>query len=98
MASLNEFQVNGPEWAKGCEGCQFGLAVAPEIIPMFNLPEQRAVQMDEGLIEFCNCRAGFMYRQHLRKVLNGLSLESRKNIRAFVLAERVPTVHFEGVA
>lgn len=95
-ASLKEFQVDGaPHWATGCEGCQFGLAVAPEIVPMLQLPEQRAVQMDEGLIECCNCRAGFMYRQYLRKVFNGLGMEERKNIRHFVYAARVPTVHFE---
>lgn len=97
-ASLNEFQVSGPDWAKGCEGCQFGLAVAPEIVTMLQLHEQRAVQMDEGLIEFCDCRAGFMYRQYLRKVFNAMSMETKKNVRHFVLAAIVPTVRYESEA
>lgn len=90
--------TSGPEWAKGCEACINGLVVAPEIVPELNLAEGRAIQMDEGMIEFCNCRAGHMYRQYLRKVLGGLSLESRLNYRQFVLAARVPTIHAaEGV-
>lgn len=96
MPSLSAYQIDGPEWAHGCEGCQYGLAVAPEIIRILTLAEQRAVQMDGGLIEFCNCRAGYMYRQYLRKVLSGLELQSRLNIRAIVLADQVPTIHLAG--
>lgn len=96
MDSLKEFQASGPEWSRGCESCRFGLAVAPEIIPALGLGEQRAVQMDEGMIEFCDCRAGFMYRQYLRKVLAALSMESRRSVLAHVTATRVPTIHFEG--
>lgn len=95
MASLKEYQPSGPEWARGCESCEYGLVVAPEIAPLLNTSEGRAMQMDEGMIEFCNCRAGHMYRQYLRRVLNSLSWEARKYMREFVISARVPTVHYE---
>lgn len=87
--------ASGPEWARGCEACEYGLVVAPEFVPMLNVSEGRAIQMDEGMIEFCNCRAGHMYRQYLRRVLTSINMESRRNYRHFVLAARVPTMHME---
>lgn len=92
---IKEIADLGPEWARGCEACEFGLVVAPEIAPMLNTSEGRAIQMDEDMIEFCNCRAGHMYRQHLRRVLTGINLASRKNMREFVISARVPSIHLE---
>jgi hypothetical protein len=98
-SSLNDYQIKGPAWAEGCEnGCKYGLVVAPDILPMLMLNEQRAVQMDEGLIEFCTCKAGHMYRQYLRKVLKEMKVETRRNIYAHVTAARVPTIHYEAEA
>ena len=96
MPLSSELQAEAPHWASGCESCQCGLVVAPEIIPALGLGEQRAVQMDEGMIEFCECRAGFMYRQYLRKTLNALGMETRRNIHTHVTAVRVPTIHMAG--
>lgn len=96
MALLSEFQVDGaPHWATGCESCQFGVVAAPEIVRVLNVSEGRAIQMDEGLIEFCECRAAHMYRQYLRRVLGGMSMETRRNMREFVLAANIPTIHLE---
>jgi len=91
----SDFLSSAPHFAKGCEGCTYGLAAAPEIVGMLMLPEQRAVQMDEDLIEFCNCKAGHLYRQYLRKVLNAMTMETRRNVRHYVLAALVPSVHYE---
>lgn len=85
----------GPEWAHGCEACKCGIASGPNILPMFPLFEGRAVQAHEELILFCDCRAGFMYRQRLRKIYDGMSMELRRNVLAHVHAASVPTVHGE---
>lgn len=93
MASLKEFQVEGPEWAKGCESCKFGIVLAPDILAAFPLGEGRAVQAAEGMITFCTCKAGHLYRQHLRRVYNGLGMELRRSVLEHIAANSVPTVH-----
>lgn len=97
MGTSNNLKVElkGPEWAHGCEACQFGIVAAPDILPMFPLFEGRAVQAHEELILFCDCRAGHLHRQNLRKLYNGLSMELKRNILAHVQAASVPTVHGE---
>jgi hypothetical protein len=60
--------ANAPEWAKGCERCDFGVigmehATGP--LPMFLM---RAVLAERHIIEFCDCRAGHMARQHARRI------------------------------
>lgn len=98
-ASLKDFQIEGPTWAAGCDACEFGILVAPQVIGMLPLYEQRAVANAEGLIVFCECRAAYMYRQYLRKLYNAMEMESRKNIREFLLdAMPAPTLHYEGEA
>lgn len=83
----------GPDWASGCGACAFGIVAAPDIVPALPLHESRAVQANEDMILFCDCRAGFMYRQQLRRVYNTLSMGSRQNIRAIVMAATVPSIH-----
>lgn len=97
MDSLSEFQVDssGNEWAKGCAQCNYGLIAAPEPIGALPLSEQRAVQADEDMLLFCDCRAGFMYRQYLRKVHSSLNSYSRQKIYEIVSAASVPTIHME---
>jgi hypothetical protein len=97
-SSLNDYQVNGPDWAKGCEACEFGIVAAPPILGALPLHEQRAVAHAEEMILFCECRAAYMYRQYLRKLYNAMSIETRKNVYEHLMAARVPTVHFEGAA
>lgn len=91
---MNEpITLSGPEWAYGCEACTYGIVAAPAIVPVLPLSECRAVQAHEDMILFCDCRAGFLYRQYLRKVYSTLNMGSRQNITAIVLAANVPSVH-----
>lgn len=85
----------GPDWAHGCAKCTYGLVDAPDILGMFPLAEGRAGQAAEDLLTFCDCRAGFLYRQYLRKVWAALSLTARANLREHVCAARVPSIHLE---
>lgn len=87
--------LTGPEWARGCASCAFGIVAAPEIVPALPMYESRAVQAHEDMILFCDCKAGFLYRQCLRKVYAKLSMEERRKILAWVQAAVTPTVHFE---
>lgn len=100
-SSLKDYPIDpdaAPHWAQGCESCTYGMVVAPETIGTLTLADQRAVQMDEGMIEFCNCKAGFMYRQYLRKILATMHIDTRKSYREHIQAARVPTVHYEPTA
>lgn len=85
--------LSGPEWASGCEACSYGIVAAPEIVSILPLSECRAVQAAEDMILFCDCRAGHMYRQGLRKVYAAINVHSKQNLRAIVLAAAIPTVH-----
>jgi hypothetical protein len=87
-----------PPWACGCEHCEYGYVSAPALIGALTVAEQRAVGADEGLIVFCNCRAGHLNRQYLRKVHHGLLLEQKKNYRAVLLAALEPTIHYQVTA
>lgn len=80
-------------WARGCENCKFGLTSDPGILAAFPISEGRAVQAAEGMITFCECKAGHLYRQHLRKVYNGLGMELRRGVLEHIAANSVPTVH-----
>jgi hypothetical protein len=83
----------GPEWAKGCESCKFGIVLAPDILAAFPISEGRAVQAGEGMIVFCNCKAGHLYRQHLRRVYNGLGMETVRLVLEHIASISMPTVH-----
>lgn len=93
---ISSVSLKGPDWAHGCEGCTFGVVLPPAPIPVLPLHEQRATEAAEGLLIFCECRAGFMYRQYLRKVYARIGMESRKNLRDIVMAANVPTIHMAG--
>lgn len=83
----------GPEWARGCENCQCGIVLAPDILTHFPINEGRAVQAHEELILFCTCKAGHMHRQNCRKDYNALGMELRRLILEHIAAVSVPTVH-----
>lgn len=82
------------DWARGCPHCKFGIVAAPDIVPALPLHESRAVQAHEDMILFCDCRAGFMYRQCLRRIHSTISMETRRNILAHVNAA-MPSIHGE---
>lgn len=92
---LSNASPKGPDWAHGCPGCTYGVVLPPAPIPLLPLHEQRATEAAEGLLIFCDCRAGFMYRQYLRKVYARIGMESRKNLRDIVMAANVPTIHLD---
>lgn len=88
--------LTGPDWARGCDQCSFGIVAAPDIVSALPMHESRAVQAHEDMILFCDCKAGLLYRQCLRKIYNGLSIDSRRTILAHInAATPVPTIHGE---
>jgi hypothetical protein len=80
-------------WARGCDKCHCGITNDPGILAAFPINEGRAVQAADGMIEFCNCRAGHMYRQHARHTFSAMSGELRNNIREHIASVSVPSVH-----
>jgi hypothetical protein len=82
-------------WARGCDKCKFGLASDPGILAAFPISEGRAVQAAEGMITFCGCKAGHLYRQHLRRTHSVLSMELRRNVLEHIAIMSVPTVHYD---
>lgn len=95
MDASSSLKDKAPAWASGCESCSHGIVAAPDIIPALPLYESRAVQAHEEMILFCDCRAGFMYRQCLRKIYSELSLETRRNVLAHIQAASVPSIRYE---
>ena len=96
MALLSEFKIEVPlqmQWAYGCDSCQFGLILAPALIGHVSVSEQRAIAHVDGLLLYCECQAGHMYRQHLRKVADTLNEWQRNRIRGYLALANVPTVH-----
>lgn len=83
----------GPDWSHGCEHCAYGLILAPDIIGAVSVSEQRAVAHIDNMIVYCECRAGHMYRQHLRRVSETLSEYQRNSIRGHMAVANVPTIH-----
>jgi hypothetical protein len=57
----------GPEWAKGCERCEYGITNAPDLTGAVSVSMERMVQAIEsnGRI-FCTCRAGVAARSNLK--------------------------------
>lgn len=52
-------------WAQGCEHCEFGIRRKPSDAGMpDSLHIVRPLQAVRGHIEFCQCRAGRMYRKN----------------------------------
>lgn len=83
------------DWAYGCSKCKCGIVSGADILPALSLYEGRAVQAHEELLIFCDCRAGFLYRQCLRKIYSELSLETRRNVLAHIQAASVPSIRYE---
>lgn len=91
-----DIKVAGPEWANGCEACRFGIVFAPKLTGAASLYIERAVQAHYELIAFCDCRAGLLQRQHLRRVWGTLALHPAI-VRTIVEAGNVgPTVRWAG--
>lgn len=86
---------NDQAWARGCSKCKCGIVSGADILPALSLYEGRAVQAHEELLIFCDCRAGFMYRQNLRRIYSTLSMDTRRNVLAHISAASVPSIRYE---
>lgn len=51
-----------PDWIDGCYKCSEGVIQAPPLPRREALYLERIAQMEAGEIEFCDCKAGRMYR------------------------------------
>jgi hypothetical protein len=70
----------GPEWAKGCDRCEYGIANAPDLTGAVTFYLERWVQSHEskGRI-FCDCQAGEAQRTNMRK-LAARRIEEARNL------------------
>lgn len=61
--------MQGPDWAYGCEYCDYGLISEPEalVTGYTSLYLRRAVGQHIGATKFCTCRAGLLSHQKARK-------------------------------
>jgi hypothetical protein len=71
----------GPEWAKGCDKCSYGLVSAPEMTGADAYYLERLVQAIDGDLHFCTCKAGLAYRSSLLNRRAKLIEEARKDAR-----------------
>lgn len=89
--------AGGPAWAYGCESCRYGLVNAPDVTGAVPIYEERTMHAADGLITFCNCQAGHMYRQHLRRWYSRMTDEYREYLRGVMAAHvTTPTMRYEG--
>lgn len=60
-------RLAGPEWAHGCEHCRHGIRNYTAPTGRDTLYMERLVMAVDGLLDFCDCKAGHMLRQYLRR-------------------------------
>ena len=70
--AIGDLSNPGPDtnmyWAQGCADCRYGIVLAPPRTGAVSLYAERLVQASDQSVEFCDCRAGHMARQHMRKL------------------------------
>lgn len=76
---LKTIAANGPEWARGCPQCSFGIKAAMPLTGATDLMTERIAQMDMGLVEFCGCQAGQAYKRRVTAYRDQLIDEACKN-------------------
>lgn len=81
-------EIAGPEWAVGCEKCNYGIVSAPELTRQCGLRLERVAQMELGLVEFCECQAGKRYHVSLLNLRQQYIEEARKDDRMAWCVER----------
>lgn len=62
-------EAAGPEWARGCEWCSFGIVYSPALSVNLPLSEARRAAVSDTI--FCQCKAGVTYEQFLRGQVRG---------------------------
>lgn len=74
-------QATEMQWAQGCKECTFGIVSAQELTGAASLYLERMVQMIDGDIQFCLCKAGTRYRSALMNRRQALIEEARADVR-----------------
>lgn len=80
---------NGPEWAAGCDRCEYGVVSAPPLTGACSLSLERLCQHVANEITFCDCMAGSRYRVNLQNHRQRLIEEARKDHRMEEQARRL---------
>lgn len=97
--TLKEISTNGPEWAKGCPKCKFGVAASAPLTGADHLYFERLVQASDGDLTFCDCRAGLLAKQYMKRLYRQTTSQDLGTARYKVEAAResapAPTVHME---
>lgn len=70
-----------PAWARGCESCTNGIALAPELTGAVALYLERLVQAIDGDITFCTCQAGQRYRVSLLNRRQEIIEQARQDLK-----------------
>ena len=86
-----------PPWARGCEGCAYGIILAPELTGAASLYLERLVQATDGDITFCTCPAGHSYRVALnnrRLEINRQAKQDAQGARAVGVASQVDVARY----
>lgn len=79
---------NSPKWAHGCDKCKFGIVDSMPLTRATDLMTERVVQMDLGLVQFCDCQAGQAYRRRVAAYRDQLIDEACKNPKMAMQARR----------
>lgn len=77
-----------PEWAHGCENCQYGIVQALPLTGATELHLERLVQAIDKQLVFCTCKAGTRYRSFLLNRRQFLLEEARRSPRMGQAAAR----------
>lgn len=67
LSEIDQTTTHGPDWAKGCGICCFGLLSPPAIKGHAPLHEERLAQHRAGQLSFCDCQAGQFRRAFTMK-------------------------------
>lgn len=86
--------TTGNHWGRGCEQCAYGIVDAPTLTGACEVYLERLVQMIDGALNFCSCRAGSRYRAFLLNRFQFLKEEARRDHRmtAFVALNSHPDI------
>lgn len=88
LRNVKEIGKVGPDWARGCKECKYGIVLAPEITGACELYLERLVQALDKQITFCECQAGTRYRDYLLSRRQFLLAEARNDYRMSAFAAK----------
>jgi hypothetical protein len=83
----DHFEAHAPDWASGCPKCRFGIVGSVPLVRSIPLFEERMIQAAMGTLQFCDCRAGMLYRQYLRRHYSKTTVEYREMLQRKLYVE-----------